>query len=147
MKHAHTKQTTLRSGELARVAGVSTDTLRHYERKGLLAPARAANGYREHPQAALDRVLLIRRALAVGFGLDDLARILQTRDQGGMPCREVRTLAVTKLDAVEAQIIELIRLRDDLREMVHDWDVKLAETPVGERARLLETLVSQNWTT
>src|ERR1700754_1035172 len=54
----------VRAGELARAAGVSTDTLRHYERKGVLQkPRRSANGYREYPPDALARVLLVRRAL------------------------------------------------------------------------------------
>jgi len=50
----------LRSGELARISGVSADTLRHYERKGLLKPRRAPNGYREYPRQAVERVRLIR---------------------------------------------------------------------------------------
>src|SRR6185295_15337497 len=87
-----------RSGELARLAGVSPDTLRHYERKRLLQrPRRSANGYREYPPSTLDRVHLVRRALAVGFTLDELARILSVRDQGGAPCRQVRALAGEKL--------------------------------------------------
>src|SRR5437773_925083 len=92
----------LRSGELARQAGVSADTLRHYERKGLIArPRRSPNGYREYPASTLDRVRLIRSALAVGFTLDELARILKERDQGGAPCRQVRQLAAEKLAEVE----------------------------------------------
>ena len=67
----------LNSGELAKSAGVSTDTLRHYERKGVLTrPLRGRNGYRQYPASALDRVRLVRRALAVGFTLDELAGIL-----------------------------------------------------------------------
>ena len=126
------------------MAGVSTDTLRHYERKGLLTPARAANGYRQYPRIALDRVLLIRRALAVGFRLDDLARVFKARDGGGTPCREVRTLAAAKLAALESQIADLIRLRDDLRATLVEWDARLVETPPGERAHLLETLTVRN---
>src|SRR5262245_28291588 len=57
----------LRSGELARLSGVSADTLRHYERKGLLKPHRASNGYREYTRQAVERVRLIRGALAIGF--------------------------------------------------------------------------------
>ena len=75
----------LRSGEVARRAGVSADTLRHYEQRGLLGkPRRLANGYRAYPPEALDRVLLIQRALAVGFTLDELAELLRARD-GGRP--------------------------------------------------------------
>nr|MDQ5839375.1 MerR family transcriptional regulator [Acidobacteriota bacterium] len=90
---APAKKEFLRAGELARAAGVSTDTLRHYERKGVLAcPRRSANGYREYPADALARVRLVRRALAVGFTLDELARILRARERGVAPCREVREL-------------------------------------------------------
>src|SRR5947207_15027156 len=82
----------LRSGELARRAGVSPDTLRHYERKGLLAPCRTPSGYREYSAEAVDRVRLIRRALSIGFSLDELAPILAARDRGRAPCRAVRAL-------------------------------------------------------
>lgn len=82
------------AGELAAAAGVSTDTLRHYERKGVLPkPNRASNGYRRYPANALERVRLIRNALAVGFTLDELSRFLSERDQGGAPCGAVRALA------------------------------------------------------
>ncbi len=90
----------LRAGELARAANVSTDTLRHYERKGVLTkPRRSRNGYREYPPEALARVRLVRRALGVGFTLDELAQILKEREKGGAPCRAVRTLAAGKLAA------------------------------------------------
>ena len=66
----------MRSTALARLAGVSPDTLRHYEAKGLLPrAARSKNGYREYPAEALARVGLVRRAVALGFTLDELARI------------------------------------------------------------------------
>ena len=72
-----------RSGEVARRAGVSTDTLAHYERRGVLRkPPRLANGYRSYPADAVDRVVLIKRALAVGFTLDELARLLATGTRG-----------------------------------------------------------------
>jgi DNA-binding transcriptional MerR regulator len=131
----------LRSGELARLAGVSTDTLRHYERKGVLAaPRRAMNGYREYEAEALDRVLLVRRALGVGFTLDELARILKERDRGRAPCREVRELAAAKLAEIETRLSELVNVRDQLQATIQGWDSKLAETPGGERAGLLESL-------
>jgi len=64
-----------RIGELAKATGVSTDTLRHYERKGVLRSARSGNGYREYPKNALERVRTIRQALSVGFTLDELSTI------------------------------------------------------------------------
>jgi MerR family Zn(II)-responsive transcriptional regulator of zntA len=126
---------------LARLAGVSTDTLRHYERVGVLAsPRRSRAGYRLYPPEALARVRLIRRALAVGFSLAELARILRTRDHGGAPCCEVRELAAAKLVQLEAQVVEMAALRDHLRDLLAQWDERLRSTPAGAQALLLEAL-------
>lgn len=131
----------VRAGELARASGVSTDTLRHYERKGVLQkPRRSANGYREYPPDALARVLLVRRALAFGFTLDELARVLRARERGAAPCREVRALAASKLSDVETRLRELTALRDELRATLKDWDSRLSKTEGGGRAGLLEAL-------
>ena len=133
----------LRSGELAKLADVSSDTLRHYERRGLLArPHRSRNGYREYPASALDRVRLIRRALGVGFTLEELSRILAVRDRGGAPCHQVRALAGTKLTEVEAQLRELAALRVELRKLLKTWDAILQGKSASERAGLLESLVA-----
>ena len=138
---AMTAKTNLRSGELARLAGVSTDTLRHYERKGVLvAPRRSRNGYREYGAEALDRVLLVRRALIVGFTLDELARILKQRDGGRAPCREVRQLAASKLAEIEVRLKEMATVRDELRATIKDWDARLKRTIDGNQARLLDAL-------
>jgi DNA-binding transcriptional MerR regulator len=83
----------LRSGELAALAGISTDTLRHYERMGVLpTPQRSDGNYRLYPAHALERVRLIRQTLTVGFSLAELAKILKARDQDRPPCRQVRAL-------------------------------------------------------
>lgn len=144
MREEKPKQEYLRSAELARLAGVSTDTLRHYERKGLLArPRRSANGYREYPASDLDRVRLVRGALGIGFSLEEMARILSVRDRGGAPCHQVRALAGTKLTEVETQLGELTALRDELRRLLKNWDALLAKNSPPERAGLLESLVAK----
>jgi DNA-binding transcriptional MerR regulator len=131
----------LRAGELARLCGVSTDTLRHYERIGVLArPQRTQAGYRLYPPEAAARVRLVRRALALGFSLPELTRLLRVRDRGGAPCREVRALAESKLDHVEQQLADLAALRDHLRKLLTDWDRRLNSTPAGARAGLLEAI-------
>jgi len=131
----------LSSGELADLAGVSRDTLRHYERKGVLPrPLRGHNAYRQYPPEALQRVQLVRRALSVGFTLDELAKVLKVRDAGGAPCEEVRKLAAQKLLNVQDQLRELTKLRDDLQETLRDWDTRLAHRTNGKRANLLESL-------
>jgi len=131
----------MRSGELARLAGVSTDTLRHYERLGVLAsPGRTTSGYRVYQAAALQRVLLIRRALAVGFSLPELARILRVRDAGGAPCKQVRAMAECNLGEIDRRIEEMLLLRKQLAELLAAWDERLDGTPSGQRAGLLEML-------
>jgi DNA-binding transcriptional MerR regulator len=134
----------LLAGELARRCGVSSDTLRHYERKGVLPrPLRLSNGYRKYPPSAVDRVRLIRRALAVGFTLDELAQFLKARDRGQAPCREVRALAAEKLTEVEGRLRELLALRDELRATLVDWDQRLSRKGTGQRAGLLDALAQQ----
>ena len=131
--------------EVASATGVSTDTLRHYERNGLLpAVTRTAAGYRQYSPATVQRVLLIQRALVVGFSLAELKRVLGVRDKGGAPCRSVRELVGERLDELNRRIEDLIALREELRLLLKEWDVKLAKTPHGQRAHLLETLGSRS---
>jgi DNA-binding transcriptional MerR regulator len=131
----------LSSGELADLAGDSRETLRHYERKRVLPrPLLGHNSYRQYPPEALPRVQLVRRALSVGFTLDELAKVLKVRDAGGAPCQEVRRLAAQKLLNVQDQLRELTELRDELQKTLRDWDSRLSRRAVGKRANLLESL-------
>ena len=133
----------LRSGDIARRAGVSADTLHHYERRGLLQkPRRLANGYRAYPPEALDRVLLIQRALGVGFTIDELAGLLRERDRGQPPCRTVRALAERNLRDVDRQLEDLAEFRKDFTRILRDWDARLASAEGPEPARLLESLAA-----
>ena len=124
--------------------GVSTDTLRHYERKGLLPRVhRTASGHRRYSPATIERVLLIQRALVVGFSLNDLSRVLAVRDRGGAPCQNVRVMVGERLNILERQIEDLLVLRDELRRVLAVWDVILAQTPPGKPARLLDGLAAR----
>jgi DNA-binding transcriptional MerR regulator len=130
-----------RSGELARLTGVSSDTLRHYERLGILPrPARGPNGYRIYPLQAARRVALIQTALDMGLTLRELAQVLRVRDAGGAPCRTVRELGAKKLREVELQIERYKIYRSDLRRVLRDWDRRLEGMPRGGRAGLLDAL-------
>jgi MerR family copper efflux transcriptional regulator len=127
------------SGELARICGVSPDTIRHYERVGVLPRAlRGDNGYRRFPRAAVARVHLIRRALVIGFSLPELVRILRQRDDGTPPCRTVRAMAGSKLEALDRRITEMIETREQLANLLGEWDDRLAATRDGGAAGLLE---------
>jgi DNA-binding transcriptional MerR regulator len=133
-----------RIGELAKATGVSTDTLRHYERKGVLRSERSTNGYREYPENALERVRMIRQALAVGFTLDELSTIFKVFDGGGAPCQQVRSLAAQKLAEVETHLQEVTKLRNDLQAALQDWDNRLAKTAMGQPAGLLKALAARD---
>jgi len=133
----------LRSGELASAAGVSTDTLRHYERIGVLAEApRTQSGYRLYPADSLERVHMIRHALQLGFTLAELAEILRTRDQGGVPCKRVLEMLEDKLTSLEEQILELQKLKGYMAEMVGDWRSKVGQSGPGKRVHLLHSLMA-----
>lgn len=144
MKQSGSSNGTWRIGDLARASGVSTDTLRHYERKGVLRSQRAQNGYREYVADSLERVQMIRKALAIGFTLDELREVLHVFDRGGVPCNQVRSLAASKLSQIELHLKEVISLRDELRDALKDWDKRLAKTASGKRANLLKTLTTRN---
>ena len=131
---------TWRVGDLAKACGISADTVRHYERKGVLSSRRLSNGYRVYPEDALERVRTIRKALAIGFTLDELGVIFKVFEQGGAPCHEVRSLAASKLTEIERHLTEVTALRDDLKAALKEWDQRLVKTASGQRAGLLKTL-------
>lgn len=134
----------MRSGELARLTGVSADTVRHYERLGILpASERTNGGYRIFPSTAVTRVQLTQRALQLGFSLKELSAILRTHDNGGAPCRHVLDLTERKLRTLEQQIQELQHTRDYMRKLVRDWRKKLKCTSPGNKALLLHSLVAK----
>ena len=134
----------LSPSELARLTGVSTDTLRHYERKRVLGiPARSQGGYRLYPPEAVAHVRLVRRALTIGFTLDELAGVLSERERGGAPCRKVRTLVAERLAELETRLGDLTELRNELRVLLRDWDGRLARIPAGAQARLLDVLADR----
>jgi DNA-binding transcriptional MerR regulator len=131
-------------GKLAAQCGLSGDTIRYYERMGILPQARrGTNGYRFFPPEAVQRVGLIQRALEAGFTIADLQRVLKVRDRGGAPCRQVLAIAETRLAELGARIRALSQLRRDLDESVKDWRQRLSEAPDDERLGLLDRWASR----
>jgi MerR family copper efflux transcriptional regulator len=134
-------------GELARLSGVSADTVRFYERRNLLFPAtRTSAGYRVFSPDSLPRMRLIRAGLSIGFSVTELADIFRERSSGGAPCRRVRKLAAAKLAVLEKRLRELQSWRRQLRSTLITWDRILAKTPRGKQARLLETCATHRKT-
>ena len=145
MTASRSPEPTLAPRDVARQCGVSADTLRHYERKGLLPrPARNRSGYRRYPPDTVARVLLVQRALVVGFTLDELARVLRQRDRGEPPCRGVRDLVAARLADLDGRLRQLTVLRRELRQLLTAWDRTLATTPAGQPAHLLQSLVGHD---
>src|SRR5712692_6796142 len=106
----------LRIGQLAERSGVSADTIRYYERIGLMPkPARTSAGYREYSGAAIDRVRLVQNALRFGFSLKQVGVFLGVRQAGGAPCKHVRAAGTQVLEAIERQIAELTVSRESIR--------------------------------
>jgi len=104
-------------GRLAKQADVGIDTVRFYERRGLLPePGRTAAGYRIYDESSSARILFIRRAQKLGFTLDEIGSLLLLQDQGGSKLA-VRALTRQKLDEINGKISDLNRMRIVLQEL------------------------------
>ena len=109
----------MKIGELATTCSVPTQTIRYYERRGLLPPAdRTANGYRSYDEASKDRIQFIQRAQAAGLTLAEITGVINVRSDGTAPCEHVDELLNDKLAEVEDRIGELQQLRGDLIELL-----------------------------
>ena len=118
----------MRIGELAAQAGVHVETLRYYERRGLLRkPARLPSGYRSYPPEALRVVRFIKQAQGLGFSLEDIARLLRLAAREPVSCRAVQSLARKKLEEIDRKLALLSAMRGAV--------VRLLETCDRPRAR------------
>ncbi len=109
-------------GKLATASKVAIDTIRYYEREGLMPePARTSAGYRMYEQDSLRRLRFIRRAKALGFKLDDIASLLRLTDNDGASA-SVRNLTLQHLDQVNQKIQGLLHMRDALQSLAERCD-------------------------
>src|SRR3954469_13093782 len=114
-----TTQASLTIGRIAQSAGVAIDTIRFYEREGLLPePRRRPSGYREYDQATVSRLRFIRRAKDLGFTLDEIRELLALSADRNDGVEGVRERAAARLQAIDERIAELQRVRDGLSELV-----------------------------
>lgn len=105
----------LQIGDLSKQTGVSTQSIRFYERIGLLPePKRSTNGYRVYDTADAERLRFIQRARALDFSLDDIAEVLAFRERNEPPCRYVMAVMKEQIDEIQQRIRDLERLRDEL---------------------------------
>jgi DNA-binding transcriptional MerR regulator len=102
----------MKIGEVANQAGVTVDTVRFYERVGVLAPAaRTESGYRDYGPGVIERIRLTRELQAIGFTLNDAIAALAAHDAGGATCESERWRLQAVLDRVDARLAELNELR------------------------------------
>lgn len=114
-----TTHAALTIGRVAQSAGVAIDTIRFYEREGLLpAPKRRPSGYREYDMGTVSRLRFIRRAKDLGFTLEEIRELLALSADRHGGVEGVRERAAARLQAIEARIAELQRVRDGLSELV-----------------------------
>ena len=120
-------------GSLARAVGVGAETVRYYERVGLLVPPlRAANGYRRYDEAALARLRFVRQAAALGFSLAEIADILREAKEGNTPCPMVREIIVRRIAENQRKIKEMQKLQRKMEKALQDWSKMRNSMPTGD---------------
>ncbi|GLK78123.1 MerR family transcriptional regulator [Methylopila jiangsuensis] len=128
-------------GELGRATDTKVETIRYYERIGLLAaPRRTSGNYRAYDGSHLNRLSFIRRSRDLGFSLDQVRALLGLADQKDRPCEAVDEIAKTHLAEVERKIADLTALKGELENMIHQCgcgtvrDCRIIETLSPEAA-------------
>ena len=120
-------------GQVAKKTGVSVETIRYYEKEGLITePERSPSGYRQYPAETIKHVLFIQRAKDVGFTLKEINDLLSLQSKPQACCGDVLSKATLKVEQIEAQINELQRMRDALRQLTSDCasDSGLEDCPI-----------------
>lgn len=127
---------TLSIGRLAQAAGVGIETIRYYQRRGLLTvPPRPLGGQRRYPDNAIKRVRFIKRAQALGFTLDEIAALLAL--DRARACAPTRALAARKRAVLEHKIADLTALHAALGDLIRQCDTRCGEA----KCPIIETLV------
>ena len=118
-----THDKSLKIGEVASVSGLSVKTIRYYEDIGLLSPTveRSESGYRLFSSSVLTRLSFVKRAKSLGLSLSEIREILEIRDLGQLPCGEVKQCLLSKVEAINQQIVALETLRGELNELLAHW--------------------------
>ncbi len=114
-------------GQLARLANVNIETIRYYQRIGLLhEPPKPASGYRHYPENAIDTLKFIRRAKQMGFSLREIAELIAL---GESACSSVRQRAEAKREQITTQIQELEKLRQMLDQLIEQCHSEEKDSP------------------
>lgn len=108
----------LNVSDIAARTGISPDTVRYYEKEGLLPPApRSPSGYREYDESTAERIRFIKGAQEMGLKLAEIAELLEIQDRGACPCGHTKTLVERHIAAIEAEMKRLSQLWSELSKM------------------------------
>ncbi len=132
---------TMKVNDLAKAAGVSAETVRHYARQGLIqAKKDPANGYRFFPTSDVQRLKFIKAAQRLGLSLQDIRRIFADANKGESPCPRVRHMIAQRIEESAEQIRELQKVRRRMQRALKEWDRMSDGTPDGHSiCRLIES--------
>lgn len=120
-----TESVWLKIGEVAKRTGIGIETLRFYERSGLLhRPARTEGGYRLYDTEALSTLDFIKRAQTLGFTLDEIKRIIAESRAGQSPCAEVREVVRQRLAELDERLTQMQQYREELAQTLKQWDLR-----------------------
>lgn len=109
----------MKRGELAASSGCNAETIRYYEKIGLIPkPRRAANGYRDYDEQHEERLHFVQRGRELGFTIDDLKSLLRLVDRNAVSCHEVKNMAAEHLQSVQGKIDHLKRMEAILSETI-----------------------------
>jgi len=118
----------VRTSEVAARARVNAQTLRYYERRGLLpAPERTSSGYRAYPADSVRVVRFVKRAQQLGFTLADIEELLHLAGGGPASCEDAKTMASGRIADLQQRIAQLVGMRDALARLVDTCDQPRAE--------------------
>lgn len=119
MGHEGRAMKTMTAGQVARLAGVGVETVRFYEKNGLLEePSRRVSGYREYDEQTVNRLRFIQRAKDIGFTLTEIKDLLSLRSCSYQPCDDVRWRAEAKITEIEEKVALLLRMKQVLGRLV-----------------------------
>jgi MerR family mercuric resistance operon transcriptional regulator len=124
------KMKKLRIGELAKNAKVNIETIRYYERRGLIPkPPRSESGYRQYPEETVERIKFIKSAQKLGFSLAEILELLTLRLDPNTTCGEIKRRAEAKILQIEEKIKALQRMKKALMKLIEICD---GEGPISE---------------
>lgn len=110
-------------GDVAKTSGVSIETLRFYEKIGLLErPHRTESGYRIYGDEIIERLSFIKKSQALGFTLDEIRELIEHKRGGENPCKHVRAKVKTRLEEIDEKLKQLTRFRNELRKALGEWE-------------------------